>query len=159
MRIYYVVFVAQLQEKYNEDIVALKNEARVMLTGATSTKLMILIDKLEKLGLAYNFESEIQEKLQQIYDCNEDHDDLFTTSLRFRLLRQHRYHVSCSMSLLTLDIFRFNFYETSVTTVRCRDSNIWSLFFYFLWYIIQILDLVNTQNDKDFNIPQWNEIY
>lgn len=107
---YFEYFSAQLQEKYNEDIEALKNEARSMLTAATSTKLMVLIDKLEKLGLAYNFELEIQEKLQQIYDSangNKDEDDLFTTALRFRLLRQHRYRVSCGMSLLTLDMFQF----------------------------------------------------
>ncbi|KAH6770146.1 hypothetical protein C2S52_014949 [Perilla frutescens var. hirtella] len=78
----------------------LKKEARSMLMAATSTKLMIiLIDKLERLGLAYHFESEIENKLKQVYDSIEDEQDydLFTTALRFRLLRQHQYHVSCNV--------------------------------------------------------------
>lgn len=80
---------------------ALKKEIRRVLTAAKSTKLMILIDKLERLGLAYHFEMEIEEKLKQVYDSAEEEEDydLFNTALRFRLLRQHQYHVSCSMSL------------------------------------------------------------
>ncbi|KAH6774986.1 hypothetical protein C2S52_012547 [Perilla frutescens var. hirtella] len=78
---------------------ALKKEARSMLMAAASTKLMILIDKFERLGLAYHFEREIRNKLKQVYDSIEDEQDydLFTTALRFRLLRQHQYHVSCDV--------------------------------------------------------------
>ncbi|KAH6816229.1 hypothetical protein C2S51_021049 [Perilla frutescens var. frutescens] len=74
----------------------LKKEARSMLMDATSIKLMILIDKLERLGLAYHFETEIEAKLKQVYDSAEEEQDydLFATALRFRLLRQHQYHVS-----------------------------------------------------------------
>nr|QBP05430.1 cedrol synthase [Leucosceptrum canum] len=88
----------QVQNKYAEGIEALKDEARSKLMGATSTKLMILVDSLERLGLAYHFETQIEEKLQEMYkeDDGGDHD-LLATSLRFRLLRQHRYHVSCSV--------------------------------------------------------------
>ncbi|KAH6809077.1 hypothetical protein C2S51_026860 [Perilla frutescens var. frutescens] len=67
--------------------------------AATSTKLMILIDKLERFGLAYHFETEIEAKLKQVYysvEEEQDDYDLFTTALRFRLLRQHQYHVSCN---------------------------------------------------------------
>ncbi|KAH6809081.1 hypothetical protein C2S51_026864 [Perilla frutescens var. frutescens] len=78
---------------------ALKKEARRMLLAAASTKLMILIDKFERLGLAYHFETEIENKLKQVYDSIEDEldYDLFTTALQFRLLRQHQYHVSCDV--------------------------------------------------------------
>nr|QEV81842.1 terpene synthase 3 [Prunella vulgaris] len=88
-------FDHQLQEKYGEDIEAMKKEARVILMAATSAKLIALVDKLERLGLAFHFEEEIQHKLQQVYDAQEQDHDLFTTALRFRLLRQHQYHVSC----------------------------------------------------------------
>ncbi|KAH6767701.1 hypothetical protein C2S52_018684 [Perilla frutescens var. hirtella] len=93
-------FDDQLQEKYADDIEALKKETTTTITTATSTKLMVLIDKLERLGLAFYFQAEIDEKLQQVYNnssnSNED-DDLFTTALRFRLLRQHEHHVSCNV--------------------------------------------------------------
>ncbi|KAK6161727.1 hypothetical protein DH2020_005108 [Rehmannia glutinosa] len=67
--------------------------------AATSSELIKLIDTIERLGLAYHFESEIEEKLEQIYNFHDEDEkyDLFTTSLRFRLLRQHRYHVSFSV--------------------------------------------------------------
>nr|AZB50513.1 terpene synthase 5 [Prunella vulgaris] len=89
----------QLQEKYSKEIETLKKEVKSMLMAATSTQLMVLIDKLERLGLSYHFEAEIEDKLKQVYDLEEevaDHD-LFTTALRFRLLRQHQYHVSCDV--------------------------------------------------------------
>ncbi|KAG6436922.1 hypothetical protein SASPL_101828 [Salvia splendens] len=64
-----------------------------------SKKLMILIDKIERLGVAYHFEKQIEEKLKLIYDSKDDEEekdyDLFTVTLRFRLLRQHQYPVSC----------------------------------------------------------------
>ncbi|PIM97842.1 Gamma-curcumene synthase [Handroanthus impetiginosus] len=71
-----------------------------MLMAAKSGKLLILIDSIERLGLAYHFEKEIQGKLQEIYDefqANNYEEDLFTVALGFRLLRQHRYHVSSSV--------------------------------------------------------------
>ncbi|KAH6763555.1 hypothetical protein C2S52_020988 [Perilla frutescens var. hirtella] len=79
----------------------MKREARSMLMAATSTKqIILLVDTLERLGLGYHFESEIEEKLKQVYDSVEeeqDDHDLFATALRFRLLRQHQYHVSCNV--------------------------------------------------------------
>ncbi|KAK4435853.1 Gamma-cadinene synthase [Sesamum alatum] len=97
-------FDHQVQERCGEAIEALKSCVRSILRAAKSGKLIALIDKLERLGLAYHFETDIEEKLQEIYinvnanSGNEDDDyDLFTTALRFRLLRQHRFHVSCSV--------------------------------------------------------------
>ncbi|XP_057766248.1 gamma-cadinene synthase-like isoform X2 [Salvia miltiorrhiza] len=86
----------QVQEKYSKEMEALKKEIRSMLMAAKSTKLMVLIDQIERLGLSYHFEIEIEEKLKQVYDAADD-CDLFTTALRFRLLRQHQYHVSCTV--------------------------------------------------------------
>ncbi|KAL1543029.1 gamma-cadinene synthase-like [Salvia divinorum] len=95
-------FDNQVQEKYYEEMEALTKEMRRMLMAAESTKLLILIDKIERLGVAYHFEKEIEEKLRIIYestkeDEDNDDDDLLTTSLRFRLLRQNQYAVSCDV--------------------------------------------------------------
>ncbi|KAK6138514.1 hypothetical protein DH2020_027743 [Rehmannia glutinosa] len=80
------------QETYAEAIEVLKKEVRNMLMAATSIELIKLIDTVERLGLAYHFETEIEEKLEQIYNFHDEAEnyDLFTTALRFRLLRQHR---------------------------------------------------------------------
>ena len=84
---------------------ALTKEMGRMLIAAESTKLLILIDKIERLSVAYHFEKEIEEKLKLIYESGKEHedvdDDLLTTALRFRLLRQHQYDVSCGKSRIT----------------------------------------------------------
>ncbi|KAH9685737.1 tricyclene synthase [Citrus sinensis] len=57
-----------------------------------------LIDNLQRLGLAYRFETEIRNILNNIYNNNKDYnwrkENLYVTSLEFRLLRQHGYPVS-----------------------------------------------------------------
>ncbi|KAK4419566.1 Gamma-cadinene synthase [Sesamum alatum] len=92
----------KVQEKYAEAIEALKEEARSMLMakGNTTADRLILIDTLERLGVAYHFEQEIEDQLQDIFrfhSTDENDYDLFTTALQFRLLRQHRHFVSCSV--------------------------------------------------------------
>ncbi|KAL7105738.1 hypothetical protein ACP275_07G063500 [Erythranthe tilingii] len=87
----------KVQEAYAQSIEGLKKEVRSKLVAATSGELVIIVDTLERLGLAYHFEAEIEEKLEQIYKEDQEYDDLFTTALVFRLLRQHRYQVSCGV--------------------------------------------------------------
>ncbi|KAH9727538.1 TPS27 [Citrus sinensis] len=56
-----------------------------------------LIDNLQRLGLAYHFETEIENILHNIYNNKDDkwkNENLYATSLEFRLLRQHGYNVS-----------------------------------------------------------------
>ncbi|KAK8589194.1 hypothetical protein V6N12_023597 [Hibiscus sabdariffa] len=56
---------------------------------------LVLIDTVQRLGVAYHFEKEIEEVLQIIYHhhCNhtqiDDDEGLYITSVRFRLLREH----------------------------------------------------------------------
>ncbi|KAK6161756.1 hypothetical protein DH2020_005137 [Rehmannia glutinosa] len=97
----------QVQEKYAETIEALKQEARIMLMAERNTisEKLVIIDTFERLGVAYHFEQEIEELLEEIlkFDSEED-NSLFTVALRFRLLRQHRHHASClakSIQILT----------------------------------------------------------
>lgn len=88
----------------------LKEEVRKMLirTPDKSCRKMELIDTIQRLGLAYHFESEIEEWLLSIMlEANHDHEeqfmqkdgnDLHMVALRFRLLRQHGHYVSCGKS-------------------------------------------------------------
>ncbi|XP_074294148.1 (+)-delta-cadinene synthase isozyme C2-like [Silene latifolia] len=63
-----------------------------------SEKLSI-IDTVERLGIAYHFETEIQDMLRRVFEYfkdenNHQHYELVTLALLFRLLRQHGYNVS-----------------------------------------------------------------
>lgn len=56
-----------------------------------------LIDTLQRLGLAYHFDSEIEKILHTFYINSDDSwkkGNLHATSLEFRLLRQYGYNVS-----------------------------------------------------------------
>ena len=105
------VCLEQEQQRYAEEIEALKEKARDVLKAATTPpNQMILIDTLERLGLDYLFETEIENILQQIkHDDLLYHCDLFTTSLGFRLLRQHRHHISCGIIYICIYIHAINF--------------------------------------------------
>ncbi|CAN1239174.1 Probable terpene synthase 3 [Linum grandiflorum] len=61
-----------------------------------SAEMLYLIDVIERLGIGYHFESEIEQLLRGVHQntCpTHDDDDLNTVALRFRLLRQHGYYV------------------------------------------------------------------
>jgi (-)-germacrene D synthase len=60
-----------------------------------------LIDSLQRLGISYHFESEIDKALEQIYkkftdnkDMETKEGDLHLLALAFRLLRQKGHHIS-----------------------------------------------------------------
>ncbi|WMV59896.1 hypothetical protein MTR67_053281 [Solanum verrucosum] len=84
------------EEKEHED---LKEEVRKMLVMAPSNSLekLELINTIQCLGLAYHFESEIDESLSYMYTHYEEHwiGDLHAIALCFRLLRQQGHYVSC----------------------------------------------------------------
>lgn len=93
------LFIMQ-EEKYCERAEKLKEEVRKMLekTMTNSLEQLELIDILQRLGIYYHFEEEIDRVLKQIYvNYNKrDHhneDYLYATALKFRLLRQQGYHV------------------------------------------------------------------
>ncbi|TYG96185.1 hypothetical protein ES288_A11G328400v1 [Gossypium darwinii] len=89
---------AGTQQEYEE----LKQEVRRMLEANMdkSFQKLHIIDAVQRLGVAYHFEKEIEEALEIIYHhhCNHieiDGDDLYTTAVRFRLLREHGFDVHC----------------------------------------------------------------
>lgn len=59
-----------------------------------------LIDAIQRFGVAYHFEEEIEDALRHIHATYRDQDqfnddsDLPTVALCFRLLRQHGYEIS-----------------------------------------------------------------
>lgn len=80
-----------------------KEEVRSMFAAAEkSSERLRLIDSIQRLGLSYHFEDEINEILEHIQKSSkvdDEEEDLYIIALRFRLLRQHRYYVSCGMFL------------------------------------------------------------
>ncbi|XP_022928006.1 terpene synthase 10-like [Cucurbita moschata] len=84
-------------ERFNE----LKEEVDVMINQIIDDPLknLELIDTLQRLGISYLFENEIKDLLKRTYEKSYESDDwkknnLYATSLEFRLLRQHGFNVS-----------------------------------------------------------------
>ncbi|KAL6999372.1 (-)-germacrene D synthase, partial [Sarracenia purpurea var. burkii] len=84
-----------------QQLLLLKEKVRNMLVVATKpSKKLNLIDSIQRLGISYHFETEIKAALLHLFETNDYHgnDDLYTTALSFRLLRQQGHFVSCSKS-------------------------------------------------------------
>ncbi|KAL1562168.1 (-)-germacrene D synthase [Salvia divinorum] len=102
---------SKVTEKYSKTVEVLKNDVRSLLT-APETKMietMNLIDTIERLGVAYHFQNEIEEKLQHYFHLNTNyHDDeaydLYTVALHFRLFRQHGHPISSEIFGKWLDV-------------------------------------------------------
>ncbi|KAL6315896.1 hypothetical protein AAG906_013240 [Vitis piasezkii] len=81
----------------------LKEEIRRELIAAASnpSEQLKFIDAVQRLGVAYHFEKEIEEALQNTYNnyhgIDDINDDLYDVALRFRLLRQQGFNISCDI--------------------------------------------------------------
>nr|BBC44639.1 valerianol synthase (inactive) [Camellia hiemalis] len=91
----------QLSDKYGNEIEVLKEQVRSMVVagGRKAVEQINLINVLERLGVSYHFEKEIEEQLEQLFAKFEDNEDydLFTIALHFRIFRQHGYKMSCDV--------------------------------------------------------------
>ncbi|KAF3621891.1 hypothetical protein T459_24077 [Capsicum annuum] len=73
----------------------------LVMAPSKSLQKLDLINTIQRLGVAYHFEHEIEESLSYMYTCYEewigevDGNDLHAIALCFRLLRQQGYYVSC----------------------------------------------------------------
>ncbi|KAL1537418.1 exo-alpha-bergamotene synthase-like [Salvia divinorum] len=82
-------------EKYVREAEKLKDLVRILI-HETEDELdqLHLIDNVRRLGLSEHFKDQIAKMLDNIYEAQEWLEkDLHFTSLKFRLLRQHGYHV------------------------------------------------------------------
>ncbi|XP_048328538.2 valencene synthase-like [Ziziphus jujuba] len=91
-------------EKMQQQVEELKEEVKGLVMKYSQKKplqKLELIDAIQRLGVSYHFEREINEALEKIYNSygflDEEDDDLYTISLWFRLLRQHGYYISCDV--------------------------------------------------------------
>ena len=73
-------------------------QVKMMLVKETDPiRQLELIDELQRLGLSDHFQKEFKEILNSVYLNNKIHemkDDLYSTALAFRLLREHGFHVA-----------------------------------------------------------------
>ncbi|XP_019163651.1 PREDICTED: (-)-alpha-terpineol synthase-like [Ipomoea nil] len=91
-----------LGEKYSDRAAKLKENVREMLENVKKASLsdqLELIDVVQRLGLSYHFNHEIQKILASLHtmmnnNVGQKNENLCETALRFRLLRQEGYHVS-----------------------------------------------------------------
>ncbi|OMO60205.1 hypothetical protein CCACVL1_24329 [Corchorus capsularis] len=85
-------------EFHGNKLEELKKEARILLAISQDDPCatLKLIDLMQRLGVAYHFEKEIDEALNKVSNSKPTvhTGDLYTTSLLFRLLRQHAFPIS-----------------------------------------------------------------
>ncbi|WMV12646.1 hypothetical protein MTR67_006031 [Solanum verrucosum] len=100
-------------DKYMNRFNDLKEEMKnnLMLMVELDVKLE-LIDNLERLGVSYHFKDEIMQILKSIHDQISSTDNsLYSTALKFRLLRQHGFHIlSLSKFLVYTYLKHVDFY-------------------------------------------------
>lgn len=91
-----------VQVQKEQEVKQLKEavEKRLLETKGNPLEQLTFIDAIERLGVAYHFEEQIEEALKQVYDNFHDQcaeDDLYHVSTRFRILRQHGFLVPCDV--------------------------------------------------------------
>ncbi|KAL9292732.1 1,8-cineole synthase 2 [Arabidopsis thaliana] len=100
----------------------LKKKVKSMLDVEKKSRLeqLELIDDLQKLGVSYHFEIEINDTLTDLHlkmgrncwKCDKE-EDLHATSLEFRLLRQHGFDVSENIFDVIIDQIESNTFKTN----------------------------------------------
>nr|XP_009764783.1 PREDICTED: viridiflorene synthase-like [Nicotiana sylvestris] len=76
-----------------------KTRSMLLACGKTVYEKLNLIDIIERLGIAYHFEKQIDNMLYHIHNADPDfegheYNDLYICALQFRMLRQHGYNIS-----------------------------------------------------------------
>ncbi|WOG82951.1 hypothetical protein DCAR_0102123 [Daucus carota subsp. sativus] len=87
------------EEKYARQLDELKDDVKRLIYAETDVPLakLELLDSVQRLGLNYQFQNDVKQAVDVIYNNISDaslSDDLYTTALQFRMLREHGYTVS-----------------------------------------------------------------
>ncbi|RDX58133.1 (-)-germacrene D synthase, partial [Mucuna pruriens] len=103
---YFLTFVPNSEEgdSHTKQVQLLKEDVRKMFVSFMDNDFVFklnFIDSIQRLGVSYHFEHEIERTLHQIYEIStKDNniiahdDDLHCVALLFPLLRQHGYHIT-----------------------------------------------------------------
>uniref|UniRef100_A0A7N2M889 Uncharacterized protein n=1 Tax=Quercus lobata TaxID=97700 RepID=A0A7N2M889_QUELO len=119
----------ETEDNLKQQVQELKEEVWSMLTSPVEkpSQKLNLIDALQRLGVSYHFENEIEETLQQLHmtlhdsDDQENDDDLYIVALQFRLLRQQGYNIS-SEKFTKFKDSKGNFKESLIDDTRAMLS-------------------------------------
>ncbi|XP_022142732.1 (+)-gamma-cadinene synthase-like [Momordica charantia] len=95
----------EVEDEVKEEREQLKEEVRKMLIVVVENPFdkLKLVDWIQKLGVFYHFEKEINQVLEHMYVTYKNFlndfgdEDLNTVSLLFRMLRQQGYRISCDI--------------------------------------------------------------
>ncbi|PHU14596.1 hypothetical protein BC332_15801 [Capsicum chinense] len=85
------------QEKQEQEELKEKVRNMLMETLDDSTQKLVLIDTIQRLGVAYHFHNEIETSIKNIFDTTMSQlndDSLYVVALRFRLVRQQGHYMS-----------------------------------------------------------------
>ncbi|CAL1378131.1 unnamed protein product [Linum trigynum] len=115
-------------EFYRRQVEQAKAKVGKMLAAASAADVE-LINLLERLGVSYHFQAQIEDQLrlilqQSLSDATERDGDLYSVSLAFRVLRQHGYRVPCDVFGKFKDVKTGEFKES----LRCNVRGILSLY-------------------------------
>ncbi|XP_058220677.1 (-)-germacrene D synthase-like [Rhododendron vialii] len=99
---YFLVYASVAMEvdvKTEQRIELLKEKVREMIAASADkpSQKLSLIDAIQRLGVGYHFETEIETKLLDIYETYHEmanDEDLYTVAQSFRVLRQQGHPVS-----------------------------------------------------------------
>nr|BBG75037.1 4-amorphen-11-ol synthase [Artemisia maritima] len=98
----FLIYAKQVEQGVEQIVEDLKKEVRQLLkeTLDNPTKhanLLKMIDEIQRLGMPYLFEQEIDQALQHIYETYGDKWSGDRSSLWFRLMRKQGYFVTCDV--------------------------------------------------------------
>ncbi|XP_051151914.1 beta-caryophyllene synthase-like [Andrographis paniculata] len=97
---YFLSYGSEMMNADDGKLETLKEHVRKLLDATPNNSLhkLELIDTVQRLGVGYHFQNEIEGSLKEVYDAYakggfNDGNDLHVVALRFRLLRNQRFNV------------------------------------------------------------------
>ncbi|PWZ44290.1 (E)-beta-farnesene synthase [Zea mays] len=125
---------------------------------------MELVDTLQRLGVDYHYNEEIDQLLCSIYDHHDDGgdglDDLYVTSLRFYLLRKHGYTISSDLSFARDRMVELHFWMLGVIHDPYCSRIMIVKIFVFISLFDDLMDNYSTTEESNVftaTMERWDE--